>query len=136
MLVREWMTSPAIVAPARMSAPEALRLMEQRKVRRLPVEEEGLLVGIVTKSDLQSKLGPFPSTWRRLKLFVTDAMTRNPVTVGPDDRLEQAAQLMLAHKISGVPVVENGKIAGIVTESDIFRAFCEAMGILGGARSP
>jgi predicted transcriptional regulator len=134
MLVREWMTSPAIVVHARQSAPEALRLMEQREVRRLPVEDEGRLVGIVTKTDLESKLGPFPISWRRLKLLVTDAMTPHPATVGPDDPLEQAATLMLTHKISGLPVVADGLIVGIVTESDVFRAFCEAMGILAGTR--
>ena len=134
MLVREWMSSPPILARARQSAPDALRLMDQQKVRRLPVEDEGRLVGIVTKADLQSKLGPFPSSWRRLKLSVTDVMTRDPVSVGPEDRLEQAATLMLTHKISGLPVVEGGRIVGIVTESDVFRAFCEAMGILAGNR--
>ena len=134
MFVREWMTSPAILVHARQSAPEALRLMDQHKVRRLPVEDEGRLVGIVTKTDLQSKLGPFPISWRRLKLLVTDAMTRDPVSIGPDERLEQAATLMLTHKISGLPVVEGGQVVGIVTESDIFRAFCEAMGILAGNR--
>src|SRR5688572_28322783 len=134
MLVREWMTSPPIVAPARLSAPEALRLMDLQKVRRLPVEDEGRIVGIVTKNDLQSKLGPFAISWRRLKLLVTDAMTPKPVTIGPDEPLEQAAALMLTHKISGLPVVEGGRTVGIVTESDVFRAFCEAMGILAGNR--
>jgi acetoin utilization protein AcuB len=134
MLVREWMTSPPILIQARQSAPEALDFMEQRKVRRLPVEEEGRLVGIVTKTDLQSKLGPFPISWRRLRLYVTDVMTRDPVTVGPDEPLEQAATLMLTHKISGLPVVADGRVVGIVTESDVFRAFCEAMGILAGTR--
>ena len=137
MLVREWMTSSPVVARARMSAQEALQLMELSKVRRLPVEDDGRLVGIVTKTDIQSKLGPFPLSWRRLKLHVTDVMTRDPVSAGPDDPLTRVAELMLAHKISGVPVVEGGKIVGIVTESDVFRAFCEALGILerGGTRA-
>ncbi len=133
MLVREWMTASPIVARARMSAQEALQLMELRKVRRLPVEDEGRLVGIVTKTDIQSKLGPFPLSWRRLKLHVTDVMTREPVSVGPEDPLNRVAELMLAHKISGVPVVEGSKIVGIVTESDVFRALCEALGILDRA---
>lgn len=137
MLVREWMTASPIVARARMSAQEALQLMEMRKVRRLPVEDEGRLVGMVTKTDIQSKLGPFPLSWRRLKLHVTDVMTPEPFSVGPDEPLNRVAELMLAHKISGVPVVEGGRIVGIVTESDVFRALCEALGILesGGTRA-
>ncbi|HEX7900894.1 MAG TPA: CBS domain-containing protein [Planctomycetota bacterium] len=137
MLVREWMTAPPILVAPRTSAHAALRLMEQRKIRRLPVEDESGLVGIVTKSDIQSKLGPFPLSWRRLNLRVTDVMTREPFSVGPDDSLSRVAGLMLAHKISGVPVVEGGKTVGIVTESDVFRAFSEALGILegGGTRA-
>ena len=100
------------------------------------LEDEGRLAGIVTKADIQSKLGPFPLSWRRLKLHVTDVMTPEPFSVGPDEPLNRVAELMLAHKISGVPVVvEGGKIVGIVTESDVFRAFCEALGILEGAGS-
>src|SRR5687768_3482217 len=85
MLVREWMTASPIVARARMSAQEALQLMDLSKVRRLPVEDGGRLVGIVTKSDIQSKLGPFPLSWRRLKLHVTDVMTPEPVSIGPEE---------------------------------------------------
>ena len=82
MIVREWMTAPPIASQSRMSAHEALRLMELSKVRRLPVEDEGRLVGIVTKGDIQSKLGPFPLSWRRLNLRVTDVMTREPFHAG------------------------------------------------------
>ena len=130
MIVRQWMSAPAVVALDRLSAPGALWVMEERKVRRLPVQDEqGRLVGIVTRGDLQGKLGPFPTTWRRLKLKVSDAMTSDPVYVGPDDPLEKVAQIMLERKVSGLPVVERGRIVGIITESDVFRAFCEALGV-------
>lgn len=130
MQVRQWMSSPAIAASDRLSAPEALWMMDERKVRRLPVvDERERLIGIVTRSDLQSKLGPFPISWRRLKLGVTDAMSPDPLSVSPDDPIERAAQLMLARKISGLPVVDGGRVTGIITESDLFRAFCELLGV-------
>lgn len=130
MLVRQWMSSPPVVALDRLSAPGALWRMEERKVRRLPVvDERGRLVGIVTRSDLETKLGPYPISWRRLKLRVTDVMTPSPFTVSPDDPLERAAQTMLTQRVSGLPVVEAGRAVGILTESDLFRAFCELLGV-------
>lgn len=130
MQVRQWMSSPVIAASDRLSAPEALWMMDERKVRRLPVvDERERLIGIVTRSDLQAKLGPFPISWRRLKLGVRDAMSPDPLSVSPDDPIERAAQLMLARKISGLPVVDGGRVTGIITESDLFRAFCELLGV-------
>lgn len=130
MLVREWMSSPPIVVSARLAAPGALWLMEERQIRRLPVlDDDGRVVGIVTRGDLQRRLGPFPISWPRLKMKVADVMTPAPALLAPDDPLEKAAEIMLERKISGVPVVEQGRTVGIITESDVFRAFCRAMGV-------
>jgi acetoin utilization protein AcuB len=130
MLIREWMSAPPIVARELLSAPGALWLMEERNVRRLPVvDDEGRLRGIVTRGDLLEKLGPYPISWRRLNLKVSDAMTPDPATVRPDEPVERAAQLMLERKIGGLPVVEGGRPVGIVTESDLFRALCRAFGV-------
>lgn len=129
MLVREWMSSPPVVVAERLTAPGALWLMEERQFRRLPVlDDDGRLVGIVTRDDLQRKLGPFPNTWPRLKMKVADVMTPAPA-LSPDDPLEKAAGIMLERKISALPVVEEGRTVGIITESDVFRAFCRAMGV-------
>lgn len=128
MNVREWMSSPPILAPESLSAPGALWKMEDRKVRRMPVvDDAGRLTGIVTRNDLREKLGPFPNSWARLKLHVTDAMTRDPVAVAPDTPLQDVARLMIARKISGLPVVEAGRVVGVITESDVFRALCAAL---------
>lgn len=127
MLVREWMTAPAIGVPPTMEAVAALERMIELKFRRLPVVVDGKLVGIVTRGDLEAKLGWDRMTWRRLGRCVEDAMTRNPFTVAPGDRLERAVELMLRHRIGGIPVVDGGKVAGIITESDIFRAFAQVM---------
>lgn len=128
MFVREWMTAPAIVAPVSMDAPEALALMEQRGIRRLPVVEDGRLVGIVTRGDLQRALGPYPTMWRRLDLKLSNVMTPDPAAVSPDETLEAVARLMLDRKIGGVPVVEDRVPVGMITESDVFRALCQILG--------
>ena len=133
MLVREWMTAPAIAISPKMEAAAAVERMTELKFRRLPVELEGKLVGIVTRGDLEAKLGWDRMVWRRLGRRVEDAMTPNPFTVAPEDRLEKAAELMLQHRIGGIPVVENGKLVGIVTESDVFRAFVQLAQIPAGA---
>jgi acetoin utilization protein AcuB len=127
MLVREWMTSPAVVVPTTMEALAALDRMAELKFRRLPVENAGKIVGIVTRGDLEAKLGWDRLSWRRLDRRVGDAMTSNPYTVAPGDPLEKAVELMLHHRIGGIPVVENEKVVGIVTETDIFRAFVQVM---------
>ena len=133
MLVREWMTAPAIAISPKMEAAAAVERMTELKFRRLPVELEGKLVGIVTRGDLEAKLGWDRMVWRRLGRRVEDAMTPNPFTVAPEDRLEKAAELMLQHRIGGIPVVEKGKLVGIVTESDVFRAFVQLAQIPAGA---
>lgn len=127
MLVREWMTAPAIGVSPTTEATAALDRMTELKLRRLPVELDGKIVGIVTRSDLEAKLGWDRMTWRRLGRRVEDAMTPNPFTVAPGDKLEKAVKFMLQHRIGGIPVVENAKVVGIVTESDVFRAFAQVM---------
>ena len=122
MFVRNWMSSPVVTVPPEMPAESARGFMARRKVRRLPVVEGERLVGIVTLSDLQAA--------RREGAFVADVMTRNPLTVPPDETLERAAKIMIEKKISGIPVVDaEGGVAGIITESDVFRALCELLGV-------
>jgi len=117
------MTAPAVGVPPTMEAVSALERMTELNFRRLPVHVDGTLVGIVTRGDLEAKLGWDRLAWRRLGRRVEDAMTPHPFTVSPDDKIESAVELMLHHKIGGIPVVESGKLVGIVTESDVFRAF-------------
>jgi acetoin utilization protein AcuB len=128
MFVRNWMSAPAVTVDSETSAPEALKLLEQRGFRRLPVADAGRLVGIVTKVDLQEALGPVPAAWARLKLKVADVMVKNPVSVEAGETLEAVAKLMLTKKIAGLPVVEEDRVVGLITESDVFRALCEILG--------
>ena len=127
-LVRDWMTADPITAPPTMSLPDALKLMAERKVRRLPVVDRGRLVGIVTRGDLR---GAQPSQATSLSVFelnylvgritLDQIMTRDPLTVEDTTTIHDAAQIMLQRKISGLPVLRGGQLVGIITESDIFR---------------
>lgn len=128
MHVRDWMTSPAITLAAATRAVDALELMAVKKIRRVPVLQGSVLVGIVTQAELQAVLGPDEHSQRRIGTTLGDIMTREVLTVRPDDRLESAARLMLDRGVSGLPVVDGGGVVGVITESDIFEAFTRVMG--------
>lgn len=137
MLVRERMTSPAVTISPDTPFQEALKLMRDRKFRRLPiVDAAGKIVGIVSERDLLHA-APSPATslsvWEvnylLWKLKVSDIMTRNVVTINQNMPIEDAASLMVTRKIGGLPVVDDeGAIVGVITETDIFKAFVEMMG--------
>lgn len=128
--VADWMTKDVISITPGTTLPEATELMREKHIRRLPVVENGRLVGIVTFGDLR-KASPSDATGLSIheigyllqRLSVEKLMTRKPFTVSPDTALTEAARLMLQHKIGALPVVKDGGLVGIITESDIFRAF-------------
>jgi len=138
MLVRDYMSTPVIPIYPETGVQEALRLMRQHKIRRLPVvNTSGALVGIISERDLLYA-SPSPATslsvWELnyllARLEVQAIMTRNVIVTTPDAPLTEAARLMLQNKIGGLPVVtENNvtgiKVVGIITESDIFEAFLD-----------
>ena len=109
------------------SVQEAIETMKINSIRHLPVvSTTGRLIGFVTLADL--KQGLIPSMLGDVTL--DDLMIHSPITVGPDDDIEIAAQRIYKHKIGGMPVVENDRVVGIITETDILRAFIDMMGIL------
>jgi CBS domain-containing protein len=128
-LVRDWMSRSLIVTSPATTLPEAYRLMKERRIRRLPVVVgDNQLVGIVTIGDVReaspsdaTTLSIYELNYLLSQLSVDQIMTRDVLTVGPDASIRDAARLMLEHKIGGLPVVENDKVVGILTESDIFR---------------
>jgi len=127
--VKDWMTRDPICASPDTSLPEAHRMMKDHHVRRLPVvDAHGALVGIVTRGDIRgaepseaTSLSIYEVHYLLSRLTLDHIMTRNPVTVGPNTTIQEAAQWMLRRKIAGLPVVEGGRVVGILTESDIFR---------------
>ncbi len=140
MLVKDWMTHDPVTITDETSMMKAIHLMKQNRFRRLPVLHENQLVGIVTDRDLK-EASPSKATtldvhelyYLLAELQVKDIMTRNPVTVHPEDTVEHAAQVMLENTISGLPVVDDtGQLRGILTQSDVFRAFMHITGIQQG----
>ncbi len=140
MLIKDWMTREPITITDETSMIKAIHLMKQHRFRRLPVLHQGQLVGMVTDRDLK-EASPSKATtldvhelyYLLAELQVKEIMTRDPLSVSPDDTVERAAQLMLEHTISGLPVVDaGGQLVGIITQSDVFRAFMHITGIRQG----
>jgi CBS domain-containing protein len=116
MEIANWMSrGPVCIRPSDTLA-VAKKLMDAGHFRRLPVVENDKLVGIITERDLRQHWGYLDST------KVNAAMTSDPVTVTPRNTAEEAAHLMLQHKIGGLPVVDNRKLVGILSTSDLIRA--------------
>jgi acetoin utilization protein AcuB len=140
MLIKDWMTKDPVTITEDTSMIKAIHIMKERRFRRLPVVAAGKLVGMVTDRDLK-EASPSKATsldvhelyYLLAELQVNEIMSRNPLSVSQDDTVEHAAQVMLEHTISGLPVVdEGGKVVGIITQSDVFRAFMHITGVLQG----
>ena len=133
--VKDWMNSQVITVSGGSTLPEAYWLMLENNVRRLPVVDSGVLVGIVTFEDLR-RMDPVKVAGLDVihisnilsRLPVRRLMTENPKTIAPTAPLIKAARLMLDNKISALPVLDGNKLVGIITERDIFRAFVESEG--------
>lgn len=131
-LVRDWMTANPVTIDPKTSLHDAHKLMRDRHVRRLLVVEEGRLVGIVTLGDVQSaepssatSLSIFELNYLLAKLTIDAIMTRKVISVASDATVRDAARLMLENTIGGLPVMDGDKLAGIITESDIFRVLVQ-----------
>ncbi|HVN64175.1 MAG TPA: CBS domain-containing protein [Candidatus Binataceae bacterium] len=111
------MTSNPITIGPRDTLAMAKTLMDEGGFRRLPVVDDGTLIGILTERDLREHSGYFDST------LVDAAMRTKLITVKPSDSVDDAARQMLKHKIGGLPVVAEGRLVGIVTSTDLLRAF-------------
>lgn len=136
MLVGDRMTRRPITVPRDTPVSKVLELMHSEHVRRFPVvDKRGKLVGIVSEKDLLYA-SPSPATTLSVfeihallaKLTVDDVMTREVTTVTDDTPLEEAARIMADNKIGGLPVMRDGKLVGIITETDLFRLFLEMLG--------
>lgn len=122
MLVGKRMNKNPVTVTPQDTLATAQAKMHAGGFRRLPVVENGQLVGIVSDRDVRQHVGHLEQT------KVNAVMTEEVVTVTPLTTLEEAAQVLLKRKIGGLPVVEEGKLAGIITTSDILQAFLDVMG--------
>ncbi|MBW6456223.1 MAG: CBS domain-containing protein [Trueperaceae bacterium] len=141
MLVRDWMTKDPHTVPPSTPVMEAMQLLREAGYRRLPVVKDGKLLGIVTDRDLKeatpskaTSLSIYELNYLLSKLTLKDVMRTPVVTIGPDEAIEQAALTMEEHRVSGLPVVDKGAIVGILTITDLLRAFVDFLGLREGGR--
>jgi acetoin utilization protein AcuB len=134
--VRELMTREPVTVNVDTPVVDARRMMLEHRIRHLLVTDGGRLAGIVTDRDIRLNL-PSPATslsvWEinylLARMTVDSVMTRTVITVDPDRDAQDAARIMLDHKIGALPVVESGTVVGIMTETDVVRAFAVGIGV-------
>jgi len=135
MQVEQWMNRDVVSVTPDESFHTAMHLIRQKGIRHLPVVDGRRLVGIVTDRDLR-QAAPSGATSLSIhelhylleKLTVREVMTKQVVTIGPEQTVEEAAMLLLGHRIGGLPVVRDGELIGIITETDILQAFLQLRG--------
>ena len=135
MLVGERLSKPVITISPDMPITEAINLFKKEHIRRAPVIKDGKLIGIVTEGNLMNAspsaattLSIWEMNYLLTKIKVSEVMTKNVMTVTEDTPIEQAARIMADNKIGGVPVMRDGYVVGIITETDLFKLFLELMG--------
>ena len=131
--------NPVTVTPDT-TVDEAALLMKKNHFRRLPVVEDGQLVGFLNDKDIM-RVAPSPATTLSkyeitsllAKMCIRDIMQKEVISVNEDATIEEAALLMCNHKIGGLPVVSSvGAVVGVITETDIFKTFVDVMGLRAG----
>jgi len=127
MFVRDVMTTNVVTVPSSTSIYDARNIMKAHKFRRLPVVDKGKLIGLVTEASL-NEVSPSKATslsiWELnyllAKTTLKDVMIKNIVSVTPDMTVEEAIVIAQTNKVGSLPVVEDGKVVGIVTTNDLF----------------
>lgn len=126
MEIRKLMAKKLVTIPPGTSILKAMEVMRKNSIRHLPVVDGEKFIGFLTEGDLrQASLLSMVD-----KISIEDVMIKNPVSISPDTRLEDAARLVFKHKIGGFPVVQGNNLVGILTIVDILKAFVEMMGLL------
>ena len=136
MRIRDVMTKNPITVDSETLVLDAQRMMKENNIRRLPVVDKGNLVGIVTQHDLL-QASPSPATslsihelnYLLAKMKVKEVMKKNPFTLTPDTPFEEALRIGQDKKIGSFPVMDKGKLVGIITESDTVRFLTRALGL-------
>ena len=126
--VRDAMTGDPSSIGASASVVEAARLMREKHIGSLPVTEDERLVGMITDRDITTRVvaeSAVPET-----TSVEDVYSRDLISVGPNNDLEEALQLMARHQVRRLPVVENGRLVGMVAQADIALRENEKTGVL------
>jgi acetoin utilization protein AcuB len=133
MYVRDWMSRNPITVQEDASFAEAWALMRERRFRHLPVMRGDAVVGVITDRDIRdaapsSVHAAHTDTAKIAAIKVKELAGKKVITVGPDDELERAAVKLFIHRIGALPVTEEGRLIGIVTETDVFHAMVRVLG--------
>lgn len=136
MIIERRMTKNPVTINPEASVVEASELMKKEKVHRLPVlDRDKNLIGVISEKDIlfatpspASSLSIHEMAYLLSKLTVRKLMTKNPVTINRTTTVEEAARLMVDQDLSCLPVVEDGKLVGIVSKSDMFKILLELFG--------
>ena len=140
MLVVNWMSTKLVSVGPEDSMSQASQLMRDYNISHLPVIKNGALLGVVSDRDLKrasasdaTSLAVHELSYLLSRVKIKDIMTPRPVTVDPHDTIEDAALLLLEHKISCLPVVDEGEqVMGMITKNDVFRAMVLMSGVTAG----
>lgn len=131
MFVKLWMKTNVITVNPEQTLAEALALMQQNRFRRLIVTKDQIVVGIISQEDILKGIPTSGDTNTKLiaaQSKVEAYMTHNPITADPMAPLEDIAMTMRRNKIGGIPILADGILVGIITESDIFHALATILG--------
>jgi acetoin utilization protein AcuB len=137
MLVKDWMSTSVITIDVKSTLQDAINLMMEHDISLLPVMEEGKLAGVVTDRDVKHAspsdacLLDFQNIMYHVaRLEVGSIMSPNLVTIPMDLTIEETAEILMQHNISGAPVVDNaGQVKGIITKNDLFAALISMTGL-------
>jgi acetoin utilization protein AcuB len=135
MLVQDVMQRDLVLATSETALPRLMQLLHRRGIRHLLVVDQGRLVGIISDRDLKGAIASVTTGDRTAdrsqldRLTAADIMTRSVVTTAPMFPVEEAAAVMVTKKISALPVTQDGRLLGIVTDTDVLQLFVRAMGV-------
>lgn len=137
MLVKNWMSKPAIIVKADAMLADAVHLLQKHEIQTLPVMKGTRLAGIVTDRDLKNASVPDARSAtsphgadRFLQKKISEIMTMNPVAVCDNQTIEDTAELLLVHNISGLPVInQDRQVVGVITKNDLFRFILTTIGM-------
>jgi len=137
MLIRNFMSKKVITIEAEESIPKAIQLLREHIINMMPVVHQGKIVGVISDRDLK-KASPSEATgldrhelkFLLSKIKIKDIMTREVVTLPPDFTIEEAAEILMKHGISGAPVInDRGELEGIITSTDLYKALIALSGL-------
>lgn len=126
MKIRRRMARKLITISSTATVTDAVNLMKKHSIRHLPVVDKDKFMGFISESDIRQVL-VLPMSGQ---ININEVMIKDPLTIGPEENLEEAAKIIYQYKIGGLPVIENGQLVGIITVGDIMAAFIEIMGVL------